>query len=90
MTSRCSTAADGTTSQASVTVRSVAVTLLPAAASRYGRAAVFRGRVVPALAGEPVSLYRDGREVAASRAGNQANPRAASPAEIAALLRSIA
>ena len=62
------TAADGTTSQASVTVRSVAVTLLPAAESRYGRAAVFRGRVVPALAGEPVALYRGGREVAASRA----------------------
>lgn len=62
------TAADGTTSQASVTVRSVAVTLLPAAASRYLRAAVFRGRVVPALSREPVALYRGRREVATSRA----------------------
>src|SRR3954447_26965944 len=37
------TAADGSTAQASVTVRSVAVTLLPAAGHRYGRPAVFRG-----------------------------------------------
>jgi PKD repeat protein len=62
------TAADGTTSQASVTVRSVAVTLLPPAESRYRRAAVFRGRVEPALAGESVALYLGGRELAASRA----------------------
>src|SRR4051812_3247737 len=57
------TAADGETTQASVTVRSVAVTLLPAAASRYGRAATFQGKIVPALAGEPVALYVGGREV---------------------------
>src|SRR6476661_2451921 len=44
------TAADGETAKASVTVRSVAITLLPAAESRYGKAAVFRGRVVPTLA----------------------------------------
>ena len=62
------TAADGATAQASVTVRSVAVTLLPAAESRYGRPAAFRGRVVPALAGEPVALYVGGREVAAALA----------------------
>jgi D-glucuronyl C5-epimerase-like protein/PKD domain-containing protein len=62
------TASDGTTSQASVTVRSVAITLLPPAESRYRRAAVFRGRVVPALAGEPVALYRGGRELATSQA----------------------
>src|SRR6478672_13437432 len=48
------TAADGATAQASVTVRSVEVTLLPATETRYGRLAAFRGRVVPALAGEPV------------------------------------
>jgi hypothetical protein len=36
-------------------VRSVAVTLLPPALSRYKRPAVFRGRVVPALAAEPVA-----------------------------------
>src|SRR5436190_445941 len=40
------TAADGATAQTSVMVRSVAVTLLPAAESRYGRPAVFRGRIV--------------------------------------------
>ena len=61
-------AADGATAQASVTVRSVAVTLLPAAESRYRRAAAFQGRVVPALAGEPVALYVGGREVAAALA----------------------
>src|SRR5204862_228147 len=61
------TAADGATTQASVTVRSVAVTLLPPPESRYGRPVVFQGRVVPALAGEPVALYVGGRGVAAAR-----------------------
>ena len=63
------TAADGATTQASVTVRSVAVTLLPPPESRYGRPVAFQGRVVPALAGEPVALYVGGREVAAALAG---------------------
>jgi PKD repeat protein len=62
------TAADGATTQASVTVRSVAVTLLPPSESRYGRPIAFHGRVVPALAGEPVALYAGGREVAAALA----------------------
>ncbi|HSS81984.1 MAG TPA: D-glucuronyl C5-epimerase family protein [Gaiellaceae bacterium] len=62
------TAGDGTTAQASVTVRSVAVTLLPAAEARYGKPAAFRGRVEPALAGEPVSLYVGGLEVATALA----------------------
>jgi PKD repeat protein len=62
------TAADGATAQASVTVRSVAVTLHPPAESRYGSPAAFVGKVVPALAGEPVALYVGGREVAASLA----------------------
>src|SRR5689334_3185357 len=63
------TAADGSTAQASVPVRSVAVTLLPASETRYGRAASFRGSVVPALTGEPVVLEVGGREVAATLAG---------------------
>src|SRR6185437_6902119 len=63
------TAADGATTQASVTVRSVAVTLLPPPESRYGRPVAFQGRVVPALAGEPVALYIGGREVAGAHAG---------------------
>jgi PKD repeat protein len=62
------TAADGSTAQASVTVRSVAVTLLPAAEARYGKPAVFRGSVVPALADEPVALYLGGAEVASTLA----------------------
>ncbi|HJW69853.1 MAG TPA: PKD domain-containing protein, partial [Candidatus Binatia bacterium] len=62
------TATDGSTSQASVTVRSEAVTLLPAAESHYGKPAILEGRVVPALAGEPVALDVGGREVAATLA----------------------
>jgi len=62
------TDAAGETAQASVTVRSVAITLLPAAESRYEKPAVFRGRVVPALAGEPVALSVGGRDVATTLA----------------------
>jgi PKD repeat protein len=62
------TSADGATAQTTVMVRSVAITLLPVRESRYGKAALFRGRVVPALAGEPVALYARGRQVAAARA----------------------
>lgn len=56
------TAADGSTAEASVTVRSEAVTLLPAT-TRYGTTATLEGRIVPALAGEPVTLDAGGREV---------------------------
>src|SRR6476661_10048790 len=63
------TAPDGGTAQASVTVRSVALTLLPAGETRYGRPAAFRGKVEPALAGEPVALYVGELEVASALAG---------------------
>ena len=62
------TAPDGETAQASIAVRSVAITLLPGAESRYGKPAVFRGRVVPALAAEPVALSVGGRDVATTLA----------------------
>ena len=62
------TAADGATAQASVTVRSEAVTLVPVSESRYGKPAVFKGRVVPAFAGETVTLYVRGRQAAAALA----------------------
>jgi hypothetical protein len=62
------TAADGETSQASVAVRSVAVTLLRPAATRYGRPVTVHGNVVPALAGEPVALYLGGHGVASTLA----------------------
>lgn len=62
------TAADGSTAQASVTVRSVSVTLLPAAETRYRNAATFRGTIVPALAGEPVVLDAGGLDVASTLA----------------------
>lgn len=61
------TASDGTTAQATVVVRSVAIRLRPAPERRYGKPALFRGTVVPALAGEAVALYARGREVAAAR-----------------------
>lgn len=61
-------AADGATAQASVVVRSVAVTLRPVGEGRYGKPALFRGSVVPSLAGEPVALYTGEREVALARA----------------------
>jgi hypothetical protein len=62
------TAADGATAQATVVVRSVAITVRPVPEGRYGKPALFRGTVVPGLAGEPVALYAQGREVAAARA----------------------
>ncbi len=62
------TAADGSTAQASVDVRSVVVRLRRAQESRYGKPAVFRGSVVPALAGESVGLYVRGSGMAATRA----------------------
>jgi D-glucuronyl C5-epimerase C-terminus/PKD domain len=62
------TAADGATAEATVVVRSVAITLRTLRGSRYGKPALFRGSVAPALAGEPITLYARGREVAAARA----------------------
>src|SRR3954471_2871845 len=62
------TASGGETAQASVTVRSEAVTLRRPAETRYGKAATFHGRVVPALAGEPVVLDVGGNKVAAALA----------------------
>jgi PKD repeat protein len=62
------TAADGATAEASVDVRSVAVRLRRAQESRYGKPALFRGSVVPALAGESIVLYAQGNWVAAARA----------------------
>ena len=62
------TASDGSTAQASVDVRSVVVRLHRAQESRYGKPAVFRGSVVPALAGESIGLYVRGSGMAATRA----------------------
>ena len=62
------TAGDGSTAQASVTVRSEAVSLRPVAESRYGRLAAFQGSVVPALEGEAVALYAGGRQLATTPA----------------------
>jgi D-glucuronyl C5-epimerase C-terminus/PKD domain len=63
-------AADGATAQATIVVRSVAIVLLPMPNSRYGRPALFRGSVVPALAGEPVVLFAAGRKVGTARAAS--------------------
>lgn len=62
------TASDGATAQASLDVRSVAIKLRRSHESRYGEPALFRGSVVPALAGESIGLYVRGRGVTATRA----------------------
>src|ERR1700749_5274405 len=54
------TAADGATTHARVTGRSVAVTLLPPPERLYGRPVAFQGRGVPAVAGQAVALYVGG------------------------------
>jgi PKD repeat protein len=50
------TGADGTT-EASVVITSVKLTLSAPATSTYGRWASFHGRMVPALRGAPIALY---------------------------------
>lgn len=67
-TSLIATASDGTSTQASIDVRSVMIRLRRMQGSRYGEPALFRGSVVPALTGEPIGLYVQGREVVATRA----------------------
>src|SRR5437764_12275339 len=51
------TAADGATTQASVTVRSVAVTLAPPPESRDGTAVAVQGRVLTSLRAAPEALH---------------------------------
>ena len=62
------TAADGSTAQASVTITAVRLTLTGPKVGTYGRRAMFKGRVVPALRGAPISLFADGTEVRAGKA----------------------
>lgn len=64
------TADDGSTAQASIVVRSVAIALLPMPKTRFGKPAVFHGSVVPPLAREQVTLYARGRKVAAARSAS--------------------
>ena len=64
------TGVDGATSQATMVVRSVAISLLPAAKSRYREPALVRGSIVPPRAREQVLLYARGRKVAAARAAS--------------------
>jgi len=64
------TGSDGSTAQASVDVRSVMIRLRRAQGSRYGEPALFRGSVLPALAGEPIALYAQGRGLVGTRAAS--------------------
>jgi D-glucuronyl C5-epimerase C-terminus/PKD domain len=64
------TAADGSAAQASIVVRSVAISLLPLPKSRYGKPVFLHGTVVPPVAREPVMLYSRGSKVAAARAAS--------------------
>ena len=51
------TAADGSTAQASVVLTAVQLTLTGPKIGIYGRRTTFRGRMVPALKGAPITLY---------------------------------
>jgi N-acetylmuramoyl-L-alanine amidase len=60
--------ADGTTTQASVTITALRLTLTGPKVGTYGRRATFRGRLVPALRGAPVSLFAGETEVRSGKA----------------------
>jgi PKD repeat protein len=62
------TGADGSTAQASVTITAVRIRLSGPKVGTYGQRAVFKGRVVPALRGAPVSLYAGETKVRAGKA----------------------
>jgi PKD repeat protein len=51
------TGSDGTTAQASITVTALRLTLTGPRPATYGKRAAFKGRLIPALRGAPVSLY---------------------------------
>jgi hypothetical protein len=63
------TALTGETSQAQVTITSLGVTLAAPRVGSYGQLASFHGRLVPALKGARVALYRGSRRVATARTG---------------------
>ncbi|MEK6275255.1 MAG: L,D-transpeptidase family protein [Actinomycetota bacterium] len=62
------TAADGTQAQASVTITAVRIILTGPKVGTYGRRAVFKGRLKPALRGAPVSLFAGETEVRSGKA----------------------
>ncbi len=63
------TSAGGETAQAEVKATSLGLTLAAPHTGRYHQLLRFRGRLVPALRGARVALYRDGRRIASVRAG---------------------
>jgi hypothetical protein len=62
------TGADGTTAQASVAITAIRLTLTGPRVGIYGRRAVFKGRLMPALRGAPVSLFADETKVRSGKA----------------------
>ena len=62
------TGLDGTQAQASVTINALKLTLTGPKVGTYGRRAMFRGRLVPALQGARVSLFADEAEVRSGKA----------------------
>ncbi len=62
------TAADGSTAQASVTITAVRILLRAPRVGTYGQRAVFKGRLVPALRGAPVSLFAGETQVCSGKA----------------------
>jgi PKD repeat protein len=51
------TGADGSTAQASVAITSAQLTLAGPKVGTYGRRSTFRGRMIPALRGAPITLF---------------------------------
>jgi PKD repeat protein len=65
------TGADGTTAQASVTIISAQLTLSGPKLATYGRRATFRGRIVPALHGAPITLNSGDQALRSTRANKK-------------------
>jgi PKD repeat protein len=65
------TGADGTQAQASVTITAVKITLTGPRVGTYGRRAVFKGRLTPALRSAPVSLFAGDTEVRSGKANKK-------------------
>ena len=62
------TALDGSQAQASVTIIAARLTLTGPKVGTYGQRAMFKGRVIPALRGAPVSLFAGETEVRSGKA----------------------
>jgi hypothetical protein len=63
------TAPDGETAQAQVTIAALALTLKGPRVGRYQQRVGFHGRLVPAVKGARIGLYRDEQRIASTKVG---------------------